>query len=159
MFTVKGKIVFDPADMTKKHAKQSSWKKSAIVILECETHLYYAWLLKRRFGLQLNRPLRGTHFTVINDKITSREDLLKYEQAKKKWDGKLVSFTYKPDYRTDNNHFWFRVHSDEAIKIRNDAGLGKPFFGFHLTIGLVKEKDRSDCEYIHRQMLRFPKNC
>jgi hypothetical protein len=159
MFTVKGKIVFDPKDMTRKHAAQSDWKRSAIVLLDCDTHLYYMWLLERRFGLKLNRPLRGTHFTIINDRVNTKERTESFERAKEKWDGKEVEFTYKPDYRTDDKHFWFRVHSDDAIQIRTDAELGKPHWGFHLTVGLVSEKYQEDCAYIHRMMLKFPKNC
>ena len=159
MFTVKGKIVFDPKDVTKKHAKQSEWKRSAIVILDCDTHLYYSWFLERRFGLKLNQPLRGTHFTIINDRVNDPERKKGFEEAKKKWDGKEVEFTYKPDYRTDSKHYWFRVYSEDAIQIRKDAGLGKPYFGFHLTVGLVDEKRLEFSEYIHRMMLMFPNNC
>ncbi len=159
MFTVKGKIVFDPIDRTKKHIAQSSWKKSAIIMLECDTSDYYSWFIRKRFGLLLNRPLRGTHFTVINDKVITEEGIKYYEEAKEKWDGKMVELTYKPDYRTDDKHYWFRVYSEESIKIRNEAGLGKPHFGFHLTVGLVDEKRIKESEYIHRMMLMFPNNC
>ena len=159
MFTVKGKIVFDPKDVTKKHIKQSEWKRSAIVILDCDTNLYYAWFLEKRFGLKLNRPLRGTHFTVINDRVNDKEKAEAFERAKKKWDGKEIEFSYEQDYRTDAKHYWFRVYSDDAIQIRNDAGLGDPYFGFHLTVGLVGEKRIEHSKYVHRMMLKFPYNC
>ena len=37
MYEIKGKIVFDPIDKTKKHAKQSSWKKNVMVEFKDDT--------------------------------------------------------------------------------------------------------------------------
>ncbi len=67
MFEIKGKIVFDPINVTKKHNAQSAWKKVAIVKFDCDLYEYYSWFLKKRFNLFLNKPLRGTHLTFIND--------------------------------------------------------------------------------------------
>ena len=159
MFTIRGKITFDPEDKTNKHTRQGVWKKAAIVLLYCDTYKYYAWFLEKRFNITLQRPLRFTHFTIINDRITTKEDLVKYEECKKKWDGKEVEFTYNPEYRTNGKHFWFRIYSEDALQIRKDAGLGKYEHGLHLTVGLVSEKDLDYAAYRHRQMLKFPNNC
>ena len=67
MFEIKGKIVFDPINVTKKHNDQSTWKKVAIVKFDCDIYAYYSWFLQKRFNLFLNKPLRGTHLTFIND--------------------------------------------------------------------------------------------
>ena len=64
--TMTGTIKFDPKDKTKKHAKQASWKKLAMVIFDGDVTEYYGWLIKRRYNLQLNKPLRGGHITFIS---------------------------------------------------------------------------------------------
>ena len=38
MFEMKGKIIFDPINVTKKHNDQSTWKKVAIVKFDCDTY-------------------------------------------------------------------------------------------------------------------------
>ena len=65
-----GKIIFDPGDKTRKHTNQSSWKRIAMIQLYCDIHLYYAWFIYKRYSLLLNKPIRGTHITIISDKIT-----------------------------------------------------------------------------------------
>ena len=68
MFEIEAKLDFRPENVTKKHNRQSSWKHVAIAKLEKDdTHLYYAWLLERRFNLPLVQPLRGSHITIISD--------------------------------------------------------------------------------------------
>jgi len=60
MFEIIGKIEFDPVNVTKKHDKQSSWKKVAMVRFQNndDTYAYYSWFLKKRFNLVLNKPIR-----------------------------------------------------------------------------------------------------
>ena len=88
MFEMKGILEFDPVDVSKKHAQQSTWKKVAMVRFNDDTYLYYKWLLEQRFGLRipdtnvfewkgrLNNPVRGTHVTVINDIVDDEKKLL-----------------------------------------------------------------------------------
>ena len=57
MFSIKGKIVFDPINVTKKHNSQAVWKKVAIVKFDCDIYAYYSWFLQKRFNLFLNKPL------------------------------------------------------------------------------------------------------
>ena len=66
---VKGILEFSPEDVTRKHRNQSSWKRVAIIKTDCDLDRYYAWFLKKRFNLELNKNLRGTHVTFINDKL------------------------------------------------------------------------------------------
>jgi len=151
MFKVKGILEFDPVDVSKKHAQQSTWKKVAMVrFYEDDTCKYYKWLLEQRFGLRipdtnvfewrgrLNDPVRGTHVTAINDIV---DDEI-YLQAKDMFHGKEVEITYDPTLircNTKGDKMWWhiKVYSDDIMNIRNVMGLGAPFHSLHMTIGLV----------------------
>ena len=69
MIKVQGKIIFNPIDITNKHKKQASWKYIAIINILGDVSEYYAWFLKKRFNLILNKPLRGSHISFINDSL------------------------------------------------------------------------------------------
>ena len=143
MDTVKliGKIIFDPVDKTAKHAKQSSWKKVAMVEINGDICEYYNWFMQKKYGISLHKPLRGAHVTFINDRTSDMNG--KWEEVKNKWNGKKVEITinltpkFSIDYNPDLN-WWFTIPHDnrgELLNIRKELGLGKPFFGLHLTIG------------------------
>ena len=66
---IKGKIIFDPDNVTRKHNRQVDWKRVAMVKFDGEMAEYYAWFIERRYNLTLNRPLRGAHVTFVNDSI------------------------------------------------------------------------------------------
>ena len=89
MFELIGKIEFDPVNVTKKHNKQASWKKTAMVKFDCDIWEYYSWFLKKRFNLYLNKPLRGTHLTIINDKFDPETEYL-YDQGRQLFHGKEI---------------------------------------------------------------------
>ena len=148
MLTVKGKVIFDPENKTRKHESQSKWKRVVLIQLDCETYAYYAWFVNRRYNLILNRPLRGTHVTIVND-VVDRSEL--YDAAKAKYNGKLMEFTFDPDARTNGEHWWLRVSSNEAEDLREEIGLTrKPYFNLHLTLGHANEKHIAHAEYIHK---------
>jgi hypothetical protein len=153
MFEIKGKISFSPINVTKKHNLQSTWKKVAIVEFNDDTSLYYSWLLDKRFNLKLNKPLRGTHFTIINDII---DDEI-YLQAKEIFDGKEINVQYDPTIIRSNQkgHWWMKAQSDDAMNIRNAIGLGDPYFGFHITIGRATHLQLEHSRYITDQCIRF----
>ena len=154
MFEIKGKIVFDPINKTKKHSKQSTWKKVAMVEFKDDTWSYYSWFLKNRFGLVLNKPLRGTHFTIINDVVD--EEI--YAQARELFDGKEITIQYDPtNIRSiDKGHWWLKAYSDDAKNIRTAMGLDEtPYFGFHITIGLATHLQLEHSKYITNQCIRF----
>jgi len=147
-----GRIFFDPDNKTKKHNKQSSWKRTAMIIINDDLPEYYAWFVKARYGLELNTPLRGNHVTIINDRINTPELTKNFEAIKEKYHGTLVTFYYDVNVRTNAAHWWLKVNCPEGQSIRNEAGLGDPFYGFHLSIGLVPEDSgrREHSEYILR---------
>ncbi len=153
MFEIKGKIVFDPINVTKKHNAQSTWKKVAIVQFDCDLYEYYSWFLKKRFNLFLNKPLRGTHFTIINDIVDDEV----YLMAKEMFDGKEITVKYDPTLIRSNQkgHWWLKGESDDAQNIRNVMNLGNPYFGFHITIGLATHLQLEHSKYITEQCIKF----
>jgi hypothetical protein len=146
MFELKGNIEFDPINVSKKHSKQSAWKKTCLVKFDCEMHLYYAWFIERRFGLKLNQPLRGTHVTVINDIV---DDEI-YRQSREVFNGKEITLQLDPtNIRSNSTHWWLKVYSDDARNIRSAMGLTPdPYFGLHMTIGLANERNLLQSQYI-----------
>ena len=154
MFEIKGKIVFDPINVTRKHNAQSVWKKVAIVKFDCELYSYYSWFLQKRFNLFLNKPLRGTHLTFINDIVD--DDV--YLRAKDMFDGKEICVKYNSELILSNTrgHWWLNADSDDARNIRNLMGLDpNPYFGFHITIGLATHLQLEHSKYITEQCLKF----
>jgi hypothetical protein len=149
---VRGILDFTPEDVTKKNKNQSSWKRVAIIKTDCDMDRYYAWFLKKRFNLELNRNLRGTHVTFISDKM--ERDI--FEQASKIFNGKEIDFYIELEPRSNSEHWWLRVHCPEAESIREAMGLSRePYFGLHLTLGHANEKYIDHSEYILEQCKMF----
>jgi hypothetical protein len=147
----KGKILFQPENKTKKHEKQD-WKKVAMIILDCDLDKYYAWFLSNRFNLEFVKPLRGGHVTFISERISNE----KFNKLAKKYNGKEITFFYEIEPRTNIKHWWLRIHSPEAEAIRQEIGLNKePYFGLHLTIGYMNEKNMEHSEYIFNSIKMF----
>lgn len=152
-----GTIKFDPKDKTKKHANQASWKKIAMVMFEGDITEYYAWFIKRRFNLPLNKPLRGAHITFINDKASDITG--SWDKVKKKWHNKKVEVVLDLNPKTDSNnkgstlHWWLKVPEDDRKLlhgIRAELGLGRPYWGLHMSIGYANEKNAEHSKYLHR---------
>lgn len=156
-----GKIEFEPEDKTKKHLNQASWKKIAMVMVDGEICEYYNWFIKRRYNLTLNKPLRGAHISFINDSMRDltqngqksvEEALNAWAITKQKWHGKTIPIVIDLDPRTDGRTWWFNVPHEERESlqsIRTELGLGKPFFGMHMSIGYANEKNIEHSEYLH----------
>lgn len=141
---ITGKLVFDIKDQTTKHRSQSTWKKSAIVLFEDDMCEYYGWFLKKRFNITLNIPIRGSHYTVINDKY-SNEEL--WNKVKSEHQGDSVDVYYNPSFRSNIEHWWLKAYSIDGNLIRKKLGLGLPFFNPHITIGLVNNKNKLASEF------------
>lgn len=148
---VKGKLNFQPENKTKKHQKQD-WKKVAMIMLKCDLDNYYAWFLTKRFGLDFVKNLRGAHITIISDKLDDET----FKEATKLFNEKEITFYYELEPKTNNKHWWLRVHCPEAEVIRESMGLSRePYFGFHLTIGYVNERNIEHSTYINKVIKRF----
>tara|TARA_R110000868_G_scaffold401649_2_gene677266 strand:- start:4904 stop:5446 length:543 start_codon:yes stop_codon:yes gene_type:complete len=166
--TVTGVIEFDPKDYTKKHKSQGVWKRVAMIKFHrsdlCE---YYAWFIKTRYNLPLAKPLRNAHISFINDRGSDTNG--KWEEVKKKWNGKKIDVTLSVDPRTNATHWWLLVpeeNREEIQAIRKEVGLERPNFGLHMTIGYArnsydpveegvngvkaKRMNEEHSEYIHR---------
>ena len=143
-----GTIFFDPENMTKKHEKQASWKRVAMVMFEGDITDYYAWFIKKRYSIVLNRPLRKAHVTFINDREGDTNG--KWEEVKKIWDGKTVEVELDPDVRTNADFWWLNVQPNNILDgIRDSLGLKEPYFSYHLTVGYPNEKNIDQSRYIH----------
>lgn len=145
----KGIIHFEPELRTKKQVRQSDWKSTAVIEIQGNIHEYYAWFLKKRFNLELNKLVRGSHITFISDRLADC-NIEEYKKIKEHFQGKEISFLYDvEDVCTNGKHWWLRVYSPEALSIREIAGFPRdPFFGLHMTLGYANEKFALHSEYI-----------
>lgn len=159
--TTYGTIVFDLENKTNKHRLQSSWKKTAFVLIGDDACQYYSWFLKKRYNLILNQPLRLSHISFINDSMrdfrqngtVSDADIeLKWEATKKKWNGQIIPIVLDVSPKTDDRSWWLNVPNDERVllhDIRAELGLGRPYFGIHMSIGYANERNIEHSTYIH----------
>lgn len=149
---VVGKLVFDPVNVSKKHVRQSSWKRVAMVTMRGDFCKYYAWFIQKRFGVELNLPIRRMHLTFVNDKNIDQK---LYYKVKDKWNGKLVEVEYNPQQLVFNGeHWWVRCRCDVLNDIRKEMGLGRYIYGYHLTVGRMKE-NFVDIEYLKKNYKKY----
>ena len=155
VFKVRGILDFSPEDKTKKHISQASWKKVAMIRTNCDLDRYYAWFLKKRFNLELNSTLRGTHVTFINDRMDAKV----FEQFAQIFDGKEIDFYVEIEPCSSGEHWWLRVHSPEAESIREVMGLSRePFFGMHLTLGRADQRYPEGVEENNNSIMKIKKD-
>lgn len=158
--TIQAKVIFDPADLTRKHEKHSAWKKHAIAFInEPDFCAYYSWFLKKRYNLTLVAPIRGVHMTIINDRLSDGVNATeeKYMRSKELYDKKMITIEYNTDVRTDGKYWWFNARSNDALFIRQEIGLKPtPYFGFHITVARVegREFEKAHGKYIHTLIKR-----
>jgi len=157
---IKGKIKFDPEDKTKKHSKQGSWKKVAMILFDGDIAEYYAWFINKRYNIPLNRPLRGAHITFINDRESDMNG--KWNEVKESWDGKEIEVVLNIDPRTDSSddkskgHWWLNIPEEnrrELHDLRAELGLGRPHWGLHMALGYANDKNIMHSKYIHRLII------
>ncbi len=147
---VTGRMVFDPRHVSRKHEKQASWKATAVLQLPGEDHLFYSWLVRRRYGLELNRPARGSHVTFVNDRSSSMR-LGAWDWARNDLNGTEASVTLSTDLRTNGKHWWLPViESTELSAVRRWLGLAPvPFWPMHMTVGHANERNIEHSEHLH----------
>ena len=149
----RGVLQFQPKDMTKKHKLHASWKRTAMIMCNDDLAEYYAWFLLKRFNLKLNKPLRGTHVTFINDR---EKDVPMFDEAGKMFNGKEIDFYLDLEPLTNGEHWWLRVYSPDTEAIRVICGGSpEPYYGLHLTLGYANEKNLEHSEYILRCAKKF----
>lgn len=75
-----------------------------------------------------------------------------WDGVKEKWDGKEIPILLNLNVRTDGKTWWLNV--DQEYRgllqgIRDELGLGRPYYGMHLSLGYANEKNIQHSEYIH----------
>ncbi|NPV12853.1 MAG: hypothetical protein HPY57_13865 [Ignavibacteria bacterium] len=160
IITYKGIIRFDPDNKTKKHLNQADWKRMALVMIDGEISELYAWFIEKRYNLKLNKPLRGAHVSFINDSVndirrglncSESEAEVIWNSVKNKWDGKEIEISLSVDARSNAEHWWLVVPEEERKllhSIRQELGLGRPYWGLHMSIGYANEKNIEHSKYI-----------
>ena len=73
-----------------------------------------------------------------------------YLGAKEIFDGKEVNVSYDPTIVRSNKrgHWWLKSESLDCDSIRSTMGLGDPYFGYHMTIGLATHLQLEHSKYI-----------
>ena len=155
-FKIKGRIVFDPPNITGKHKKQGEWKKVALLEFSGDIKKYYRWFIKKRYNLILGEPIRQAHITFINDRHSDMTND-NWGTIKKKWNGKSIEITLSTDVRGDGINWWLVV-PEESRKglhdIRAELGLSRPYFGLHMTIGVARDApDKEDNPIANNQKI------
>jgi hypothetical protein len=153
---LKGKIHFNPEDKTNKHILQSSWKVIAMVLFDNDDFCsYYSWFIKKRYNIVLNKPLRNTHITFINDRIDDlmgENDEIKrnnWEEIKEKYENVEVEVELNLDCRSDGKHWYFKLLENAFLMdLRKEIGLGDPYYGFHVSIGYATHFHLEHSQYI-----------
>jgi hypothetical protein len=143
-----GKINFDPKHLIKKHKDKSTWKKTVTVEIQDDICAYYAWFIKKRFNLNLILPVRGPHITIINDR---ESEINNWDIVKEKYNKTKISVNLELTPQTNGEHWWLKVPFEDRGSlnvIREELTLGKPYFGYHLTIGLTNPKEILHSLYI-----------
>jgi hypothetical protein len=142
-FKIKGKIVFDPPNITSKHRNQGEWKKVALLEFNGDIKKYYRWFMKKRYNLILGEPIRQAHVTFINDSHRDMgSNVNKWDVVKKKWNGKTIEIELSVDVRSNGSSWWLVVPEearDGLHAIRAELGLGRPYFGLHMTFGVARD--------------------
>ena len=127
-----GKLIYDPI-------RPGVRKTGESLILQPawdDTDLLYAWFIKRRYGLKLQRPVWYIHITVVSIKENPRKE------AWKKYDGEYIDFEYSPEVYQVWKFWSLPVVCSRLEAIRIELGLSsKPRASsgvpsdFHMTIG------------------------
>jgi hypothetical protein len=157
---VSGVIKFDLENKTKKHKLQSSWKKTAFLLIDSDICEYYSWFINKRYNLTLNKPLRNAHISFINEsnkeltnngKISLNEANELWSKVKKKWDNKKFEIVLDVTPISNGQHWWLNVPNEERVQlqeIRNELGLGRPYYGIHMSLGYPNSKQIDHSNYI-----------
>lgn len=125
-FKAEGKIIYDP---TAGKAANKWW-----MIVECPQGIldYYYYWITRKTKIRIQKPLFGSHVSVIRGEEPSKE----YQHLWRKHHEKTVTFYYEHEVFYADNFWWLRVKCDELKDIRKELGLNPEVeHGLHLTIG------------------------
>ena len=154
-----GKIIISPPNKTKKHEKQKNWKRVGMIIFPgsdiCE---FYSHLLYKKYDIKLNKPLRDSHLTFVNDDflrdsiLPNDEKEIAWSNFEKKYNNQKIKVILDISrYYTNGTHYWLIIpheHRNNINEMRREIGLSKYFFGLHLTLGTINENNKIQSDYI-----------
>lgn len=96
--------------------------------------LYYQWYLRKLYGIRIQRPMYGTHMTIVsgNERIAPQ-----YRHNWKKYEGMKVDVYHGLDVIQDHVFWYLNVYHTESFSaMRAELGLSKCYKSvFHVTIG------------------------
>jgi len=102
---------------------------------------YYHWFIRRRFWIELQKPLHGSHITISFHKYNKDIDW----QRASYYDGETLPFKYDVEvvrggYTKGFIMFYLKVYSEELDAFKRDVGIIDDFGykGLHLTLGNTK---------------------
>ncbi len=103
--------------------------------IKCDTGLadYYRHLyhLSTYRCEKIQAPSWREHVTLIRNEEPPIEKQCYWE----KHEGKVVEFSVIPEIQTNGEYYWFPAEFGLGHKIREELGLGEPFYPFHFSIG------------------------
>lgn len=128
-----GKFIFSPTRPGLKKLHRS-FDRAVILKLDNGVVEYYAWWLRRKYGIQVSLPAWGAHITVVSDKDRVKDGIA-FEALKKRFEGKILNVSHDV-YLKKKWQFWVLdvTPTEEMLKVRRDLGLNEDF-PFHITIG------------------------
>lgn len=131
MFKGHCKLIYDPVHPdAKRKGFQSSWLKADV---SNSIRNYYSWWVAREARMIMNKPLWSSHITVIRGETPKRAEFWK------KYEGKIIEFSYSIPICMSDKYCWLKVVAPELEAIRMELGLSRqPRVPFHLTIGNFK---------------------
>lgn len=157
-FYIEGTLLANPENITNKHISQSTWKRVCYIDFGAsDICRYYAWFMKDKYNLDLMKPLRNPHVTLVNDRLENikgdniecKEEL--WNEFCDKFNGIKCNIELDVRIRGNSQHYWLNVTEDsrnDLMRYRRFLGLNEPFSGMHMTIGRVKETDLRYSEYV-----------
>ena len=139
-----GKIIFDPQPISgSKDMFKPFW---VITTLEDDLRYYYAWFLKRRYRITVQRPAWGAHISVVRGEETTIEN---WEYFKNIYNNKEIEFNHELVPKTNGNHWWLKIDCSELYELRTNMGYSKDAkWSFHLTLGMSVPQHQERTKYI-----------
>ena len=128
-----GKFIFSPRRPGLKKVHRS-FDNAIILKVDNSISSCYSWFLNRELNIDVQKPMWGTHITVVSDKDRVT-DIEKFNRLKDTLNGKEILVPYNVDVQKQFQFWVLRVTpTEEMIDIRRQLGL-KENYPFHITVG------------------------
>lgn len=136
LLKVFGKIEVFPLDRERIKQKKKPFEEQTIVLkVDDDISKYYAWFLKKEWGLELEFPSFGTHVTVNNGSLEIPDVALK-EEYLQAINGMSLIVDCNPEIYRVWEFFAMKVYSEQLNEIRQNLGLPLKEY-FHITVGRI----------------------